>query len=55
MIESNPQISVYEQGEWIDKGRYTVAVEFDEDVDWIKQEKDYILPVCYVRHFYSLD
>jgi hypothetical protein len=54
IIESNPQISVYEQGEWTDKGRYTAAVMFDEEIEWIKQKKDYILPVCYVRHFYSL-
>jgi len=54
MIDSNPQISVYEQGEWTDKGRYTAAVTFDEDIEWIKQKKDYILPVCYVRHSYGL-
>ena len=48
------QISVYEQGEWTDKGRYNAAVLFDEDVEWIKKKKDYILLVCYVRHFYSL-
>jgi hypothetical protein len=54
MIETNPQISVYEQGEWTDKGRYNAAVSFDEDIEWLKKKKDYILPVCYVRHFYSL-
>src|ERR1700723_1309468 len=54
MIETNPQISVYEQGEWTDKGRYNAAVLFDEDIEWIKKKKDYILPVCYVRNFYSL-
>ena len=54
IIETNPQISVYEQGAWTDKGRYNAAVSFDEDVEWIKNKKDYILPVCYVRHFYSL-
>ena len=54
MIETNPQISVYEQGEWTDKGRYEAAVSFDEDVEWIKKKKDYILPVCYVRYFYCL-
>ena len=48
-IDTNPQISVHEQGEWIDKGRYTAAVNFDEDIEWIKQKRDYILPVCYVR------
>jgi hypothetical protein len=54
IIESNPQISVYEQGEWTDKGRYTAAVSFNEDIEWIKQKTDYILPVCYVRHYYNL-
>ena len=33
MIETNPQISVYKQGEWIEKGQYTVAVKFNEDVE----------------------
>ena len=28
-----------------------MAVNFDEDVEWIKQKKEYILPVCYVRDF----
>ena len=54
VIESNPQISVYEQGEWTDKGQYAAAVMFDEDIEWIKKKKDYILPVCYVSYFYSL-
>jgi hypothetical protein len=49
VIDTNPQISVHEQGEWIDKGLYTAAVGFDEDIEWIKQKRDYILPVCYVR------
>ena len=54
IIESNPQISVYEQEEWTDKGQYNAAVKFDEDVEWTKQKKEYILPVCYVRDFYNL-
>ena len=54
MIETNSQISVYEQGEWIDKGWYTAAVKFNEDVEWIKEKRDYILPVCYVRYLYSI-
>ena len=48
ILETNPQISVYEQGEWIDKGQYTAAVSFHEDIEWIKQKRDYIFPVCYV-------
>ena len=28
-----------------------MAVKFDEDVEWIKQKKEYILPVCYMRDF----
>ena len=54
MRETNPQISVYEQGEWINKGQYTAAVKFNEDVEWIKEKRDYILPVCYVRYLYSI-
>ena len=54
MIETNPQIFVYEQGEWIDKGRYTAAVKFNGNVEWIKEKRDYILPVCYVRYLYSI-
>ena len=48
VLESNPQISVFEEGEWTDKGRYNAAVSFDEDVEWVKEKRDYILPVCYV-------
>ena len=55
IIETNPQISVYEQGEWIDKGHYNVAVSFDEDIEWMRQKRDYILPVCYVNDFYCLE
>jgi len=51
MTESSPQISVYEEGEWTDKGHYTAAVQFDEDIEWIKKKRDYILPVCYVTFF----
>ena len=54
MIETNSQISVYEQGEWISKGRYTAAARFDEDVEWIKEKKDYSLSVCYVSEIFSL-
>ena len=54
MIETNSQISVYEQGEWISKGQYTAAVRFDEDVEWIKEKKDYTLSVCYVSEIFSL-
>jgi len=43
---------VFEQNEWNVKGRYSAAVEFDEDVEWIKQGSDYILPVCHVRYFF---
>ena len=52
MTDSNPQISVYEEGEWTDKGHYTAAVQFDEDIEWIKKKRDYILPVCYVTFFF---
>ena len=51
LTESNPQVSVYEEGEWTDKGRYTAAVGFDEDVEWLKRKREYILPVCYVTLF----
>ena len=54
MIETNPQISIYEEGEWIEKGQYKAAVSFDEDVKWIKKKRNYTLQVCYVRHFYIL-
>ena len=33
VIKSNPQISVYEQGEWTDKDWYAAAVMFDEDIE----------------------
>ena len=52
IIETNPQISVYEQREWIDKGRYNAVVSFDEDIEWMRQKRDCILPVCYVSDFY---
>ena len=55
VIETNPQISVYEQGEWIDKGCYNAAVSFDEDIEWMRQKRDYILPVCHVSDFYCLE
>ena len=54
MIETNPQISVYEQGEWIDKGQYTAAVAFNEDVEWTKEKRDYTLSVCYVSEIFNL-
>ena len=49
VIYISPQIFVHEQGEWIDKGRYTTAVNLNKDIEWIKHKRDYILPVCYVR------
>ena len=49
--EFNPHISVFEEYEWNVKGRYNTAVEYDEDVKWIKEGNDYILPLCHVSHF----
>jgi len=52
LSESNPHISVFEENEWNVKGRYSTAIEFNEDVKWIKQGNEYILPLCHVRSFY---
>jgi len=42
----------FEENEWNVKGRYSTAIEFNEDVKWIKQGNEYILPLCHVRSFY---
>jgi len=30
------------------------SIEFNEDVKWIKQGNEYILPLCHVRSFYLM-
>jgi len=52
--ESNPHISVFEHGDWNTIGQYSTAMEFNEDVEWIKQDTNYVLPVCLVRTFFSI-
>jgi len=53
LSESNPHISVFEENEWNVKGRYSTAIEFNEDVKWIiNRGNEYILPLCHVRSFY---
>jgi hypothetical protein len=42
---------VIEENEWNVKGRYNTAVKYDEDVKWIKEGNDYILPLCHVSQY----
>lgn len=44
---------MYEEGEWTDKGQYTAAVRFDEDIEWMREKREYILPVCYVNFLFD--
>jgi|SRR6266850_3865755 len=53
--ETNPSISTFEDNEWNVKGCYETALEFDEDVEWIKKSNEYILPICYVRSFFRCE
>ncbi len=45
--EENPYISVLEGQEWITKGPYNTALEFDEDVTWARVDGASVLHLCY--------
>jgi hypothetical protein len=42
------RIHTYEQNEWTIKGKYETAVEDDEDILWMKINKEYVLPMWLV-------
>ena len=42
------RIHTYEQNEWTIKGKYDTAVEDDEEILWMKINKDYVLPMWLV-------
>ena len=45
------RIHTYEQNEWTIKGKYETAVEDDEDISWMKINKEYVLPMWLVSYF----
>jgi len=44
------RIHTYEQNEWTIKGKYETAVEDDEDISWMKINKEYVLPMWLVSY-----
>ena len=44
------RIHTYEQNEWTIKGKYETAVEDDEDILWMKINKEYVLPMWLVSY-----
>ncbi len=45
------RIHTYEQNEWTIKGKYDTAVEDDEEIIWIKINKEHVLPMWLVSVF----
>jgi hypothetical protein len=45
--EGNPIISVLEDKEWNTKGPYMTALELDENVNWTKDDRAFVLHMCY--------
>ncbi len=41
-------IHTYKQNEWTIKGKYETAVEDDENISWMKINKEYVLPMWLV-------
>ncbi len=39
---------MYEQNEWTIRGKYETAVENDEDIFWMKINKEHVLPMWLV-------
>jgi hypothetical protein len=42
------RIHTYEQNEWTVKGKYDTAVEDDEEIFWMRINKDHVLPMWLV-------
>jgi hypothetical protein len=42
------RIHTYEENEWTLKGKFSTAVEDDEDIQWMKIHQDYVLPMWLV-------
>jgi len=42
------RIHTYEQNEWTIKGKYDTAVEDDDEIFWMKINKDHVLPMWLV-------
>jgi hypothetical protein len=47
-IESNMRIHIYEENDWNIKGKYETALEDDEEVTWMKIDRNYVLPIWLV-------
>jgi hypothetical protein len=47
-IESNMRIHTYEENDWNIKGKYETALEDDEEVTWMKIDRNYVLPIWLV-------
>ena len=51
-------IHTYEQNEWTIKGKFDTAVDNDEEIVWMKINKEFVLPMwlvskgLYSDHFY---
>jgi hypothetical protein len=43
-------IHTYEQIEWTIKGKYDTAVDDDEEIMWMKINKEYVLPMWLVSN-----
>ena len=48
LLESSMRIHTYEQNEWTIKGKYDTAVEDDDEIFWMKINKDHVLPMWLV-------
>jgi Txe/YoeB family toxin of Txe-Axe toxin-antitoxin module len=42
------RIHTYEQNEWTIRGKYETVVEDDEDIFWMKINKEHVLPMWLV-------
>ena len=45
------RIHTYEQNEWMIKGKYDTVVEDDEEIIWMKINKEHVLPMWLVSVF----
>jgi hypothetical protein len=49
-LEKNQHIYIYEDDVWSIKGRYAMAIEQNDKVEWVFHKKGYVLPlriVCF--------
>jgi hypothetical protein len=53
-LEKNQHVCTYEDNVWSIKGRYATAIEKNNKVEWVLQDKKYVLPLRIVSILYTI-